>query len=231
MSRYLNKQVGVVLVVSLFMVVFLSGGKYAAVQADDPIPDYINQVNSANLAAVASDLVTLYGPRREDNFRPFINANCTYGSTVYPKSTIEMSADYIKERFEAMGFPPEAITMEQLPGGAGHNVYVTKVGSDYPNVYIEFSGHYDTVPESPGGNDNASGTTAVIELARVLRDYPNRYSMRFILWASEEYSVQRGSAYFGSTYHVQQALARGEQIKAGLVMDHIGWPYPGNSPG
>ncbi len=231
MYRHLNKQVGVVLVVALFMIVFLSGGKYASVQADDPIPDYINQVNSANLVAVASDLVTLYGPRREDNFRPFINANCTYGSTVYPKSTIEMSADYIKARFEAMGYPPEAITMEQLPGGAGHNVYVTKVGSAYPNVYIEFSGHYDTVPESPGGNDNASGTTAVIELARVLKDYPNRYSMRFILWAAEEYSVQRGSAYYGSTYHVQQALARGEQIKAGLVMDHIGWPYPDDPTG
>jgi Zn-dependent M28 family amino/carboxypeptidase len=74
-------------------------------------------------------------------------------------------------------------------------------------------------------------SSSVIELARVLKDYPNRYSMRFILWAAEEYSNQRSAAFYGSSYHVQQALARGEQIKAGLVMDHIGWPYPGDPTG
>jgi hypothetical protein len=203
----------------------------SAAQTADPIPDYLNQVNSANLVSVATDLVTLYGPRREDTYSPYVNGNCTVGTTVYPKSTIEMSADYVKGRFEAMGYAPTSITMETVPGGAGHNVYVTKVGSTYPNVYIEFSAHIDTVAGSPGGNDNASGSTAVIELARVLKDYPNRYSMRFALWVAEEYSVQRGVAFYGSTYHVQQALARGEQIKAGLVMDHIGWPYPSDPTG
>lgn len=231
MSKKLNKYFVVFLLVAVLTILFLSSGGYSTIQADDPIPSYINQISSANLMAVASDLVNLYGPRREDVYSPYINASCTMGSTVYPKSTIEMSADYIKARFEAMGYPPEAITMEQLPGGAGHNVYVTKAGSDYPNVFIEFSGHYDTVAGSPGGNDNASGSTAVIELARVLKDYPNRYSMRFILWAAEEYSNQRGAAFYGSNYHVQQMLARGEQVKAGLVMDHIGWPYPGDPTG
>ena len=135
-----------------------------------------------------------------------------------------MSSEDVKGLFEGMGYLPTSITMEAVPEGAGHNVYVTKVGSTYPNVYIEFSAHLDTINGTPGGNDNASGSTAVIELARVLKDYPNRYSMRFILWVAEEYDFSRGVAYYGSTYHVQQALACGEQIKAGLVMDHIGWP-------
>ncbi|MBE7551495.1 MAG: M28 family peptidase [Anaerolineales bacterium] len=64
-----------------------------------------------------------------------------------------------------MGYSPASITMEELPGGAGHNVYVTKVGSTYPNVYIEFSAHMDTVTSSPGGSDNASSSATVIELA------------------------------------------------------------------
>ena len=62
----------------------------------------------------------------------------------------------------------------------------------------------------------------MIELARVLKDYPNRYSMRFNLWVGEEFSNERNAFAFGSTYHVEQALARGEEIKAGLNMDHIG---------
>ncbi|MEJ2305672.1 MAG: M28 family peptidase, partial [Anaerolineales bacterium] len=211
------------------MVAILASGVNAI--AADPIPGYIAQINSANLVDVATDLVTQYGPRREDTHSPYIDGNCTFGDMVYPKTTIEMSADYVKGLFEAMGYPLESITVEQLPGNAGQNVYVTKLGSIYPNEYIEFSGHMDTVPDSPGGADNSSGSTAVIELARVLKDYPSRYSMRFILWAAEEFSVQRGVAYYGSSYHVQQALARGEQIKAGLVMDHIGWPYPSDPTG
>jgi hypothetical protein len=142
-----------------------------------------------------------------------------------------MSVDYAKARFEAMGYPSNSITLETLPQNAGQNIYVTKVGSTYPNTYIEFGAHIDSVPGSPGGNDNASGSTAVIELARVLKDYPSRYSMRFILFAAEEYDNQWGAAYYGSNYHVQQMLARGEQVKAALILDHIGWHYPSDPTG
>lgn len=197
----------------------------------DPIPGYLAQISQSNLTAVATDLVNLYGPRREDVFSPYNGATCTPSGTVYGQPTIDMAADHIRDLFLAMGYPSSAITFEALPAGGGRNVYVTKVGSVYPNVFIEFGGHYDTVQGSPGGNDNASGSSAVIELARVLRTYPNRYSMRFVLFAAEEFSVPRGVAYYGSNVHVQQALARGEQIKAGLVMDHIGWPYPGDPTG
>lgn len=224
MSEKRNRHILVVslLVIALLTLNATSTTNLVIAQAD-PIPGYLSQVSLTNLVNVATVLVEQYGPRHEDAFRPYVDAQCTPSSTtIYPKSNIEMSADYVKGVFEAMGYPPSAITMELVPQGAGHNVYVTKVGSTYPNVYIEFSAHMDSVADSPGGNDNASGSTAVIEIARVLKDYPSRYSMRFILWVGEEFSSQRGVAYFGSAYHVQQSLARGEQIKAGLVLDHIG---------
>ncbi|GIK40303.1 MAG: hypothetical protein BroJett011_41360 [Chloroflexota bacterium] len=231
MSKVLSKCVRLILLAVVIAILALADTGISIAQTGDPIPGYLSQISSANLVTVASDLVNLYGPRREDTYSPYITGTCTASSTVYPKSTIEMSSDYVKGLFEAMGYPPASITMETVPNGAGHNVYVTKVGSAYPNIFIEFSGHLDSVAGSPGGADNASGSTAVIELARVLKDYPNRYSMRFALWVGEEYSVQRGAAYYGSTYHVQQALARGEQIKVGLVMDHIGWAYPSDPTG
>ncbi|MBP1684174.1 MAG: Peptidase [Deltaproteobacteria bacterium] len=209
--------------------IFISGG--CAIRAPrvpgSPIAGYLRRVSAAKLTQVATDLVTLYGPRRWDTRRPYVDGRCTFGATVYPKSTIEMSSDYVYRLFRGMGYAPRAITMEAVPREAGHNVYVTKVGTVYPNVYIEFGAHLDSVGGSPGGADNASGSTAVIELARVLKGYPNRYSMRFVLFVAEEYDAQYGTAFYGSNYHVQQALARGEQIKAALVMDHIGWQ---NSP-
>ena len=127
-------------------------------QTTDPIPDLISQIDINNLMDVSTTLVTQYGPRREDFYSPFIDDQCTLSTTiVYPKTTIEMSADYVKGLFENMGYPASAITLEQVPQGAGHNVYVTKVGSVYPNVFIEFGAHMDTVVNSPGGSDNSSG--------------------------------------------------------------------------
>jgi len=201
-------------------------------QSSDPIPDLISQVSLTNLTTVSTDLVTLYGPRREDVFRPFIDNQCTYSSTItYPKTTIEMSADYVVGLFENMGYSSASITLEEVSQGVGHNVYVTKVGSAYPNVYIEFGAHMDSTESSPGGSDNSSGSSVVIELARVLKDYPNRYSMRFILYVAEEFNTQRNSAFFGSDYHVQQLVARGEQIKAALNIDHIGALDPNDPTG
>ena len=227
MSTHKFRRVLVVLYLIMVPILLLGTSIDPAATQDDPISDYIAQISPTNLTAVATDLVTLYGPRRPDIYSPYINANCNLGTTVYPKSNIQMSSDYVKGLFESMGYSPTLITMEEVPGGIGQNIYVTKVGSTYPNTYIEFGAHLDTVSGTPGGADNASGSTAVIELARVLKGYPNRYSMRFALWVGEELGVSAS----GSFFHIQQALSRGEIIKAGLNMDQIGWPDPTDPTG
>jgi hypothetical protein len=67
-----------------------------------------------------------------------------------------MSADYVNGLFQAMGYAPSAITLETVPLSAGHNVYVTKVGSVYPNSYIEFGAHLDSVAGAPGVNGSGN---------------------------------------------------------------------------
>src|SRR5699024_2310057 len=37
-------------------------------------------------------------------------------------------------------------------------------------VYV--TAHYDSVPYAPGANDNASGTSVVLELGRIMKAYP-----------------------------------------------------------
>jgi len=199
----------------------------ATAWAQDPIPGYLSQISITNLINVASNLVTRFGPRRADTYDHFVDDSCTRSGVSYTNTTIEMSASYVKSLFEAMGYTP---TLENVPNGSGsygHNVYVTKTGSVYPNVYLECCAHMDTQPSTPGGCDNASGSTSIIELARVLKNYPNRYSMRFALWVAEEITVPGPGCY----YHVQQALARGEKIKAGLNIDGTGWPEAPNPDG
>jgi hypothetical protein len=186
-----------------------------------PIPPLLNDISLQNLSDVATTLVQSYGPRHANFSSPYVDDICSLSPTIiYPQSNVEMASNYARSLYESWGY---SVTMETvaLGGGTwtGHNVVATKVGTVYPNVYIEIGGHLDTQPSTPGAGDNASGSTAILELARVLRNTPTRYSIRFINFVGHEH----GGFNEGSTLHLNQALARGEVIKAGLIMDGIGW--------
>lgn len=63
---------------------------------------------------------------------------------------------------------------------------------------VHVTAHYDSVPLAPGANDNASGTAAMLELARVLKAYPIDKEIRFIACGAEEIGLK------GSEYYVSQ---------------------------
>ncbi len=58
--------------------------------------------------------------------------------------------------------------------------------------------HYDTVKGAPGADDNASGTSAVLEMSKESKDLPKNKEIRFILFGAEEL-WSSGSSYYVST--------------------------------
>lgn len=56
-------------------------------------------------------------------------------------------------------------------------------------------GHYDTVPDAPGGNDNASGTAAMLEAARVQALRGNPEDACFIAFGAEELGLLGSQAF------------------------------------
>ena len=56
--------------------------------------------------------------------------------------------------------------------------------------------HYDTVPDSPGANDNASGIATIMTIARQAAGNSYPFSVRFVLFGSEEIGL------FGSRHYV-----------------------------
>ncbi len=176
------------------------------------IGDYVIQVSEANLTATVTALVG-YGPRLVNEHYVYVDDACTYGTEYFAENNLDRAANYAKGVLDAMGY---TAVLETVPG-YGHNVVAFKTGTVYPNTYIEFGAHLDTKPGTPGGNDNASGSAAVIEIARILKDYPSRYSMTFGLWVGEE-----TGGFAGAYHHIDAMLAAGKQIKAGLNMDNMG---------
>jgi hypothetical protein len=92
------------------------------------------------------------------------------------------------------------------------------------------SGHYDSMCTSPidakcdapGANDDASGTAAVLELARVMAKYEFDATIVFMTVAGEEQGL------LGSTYFAEQAKQKHIDVEAMFTNDIIGSSLGGN---
>lgn len=85
------------------------------------------------------------------------------------------------------------------PSDAGqitwHNVIVDLPGTDLKHEVLVVGAHFDAVPMGPGADDNATGTAAALELARILKDYPTRRTIRIAFFNLEEVGLVGSSAY------------------------------------
>ncbi len=96
-------------------------------------------------------------------------------------------------------------------------------------VYV-VSGHYDSMCTSPtdakcdapGANDDASGTAAVLEMARVMAKYKFDATIIFMTVAGEEQGL------LGSTHFAEEAKKNNMDIEAMFTNDIIGSSLGGN---
>ena len=107
----------------------------------------------------------------------------------------------------------------------GRNVILTLDGFRADGPVFVVGAHYDAIAhepgatQAPGAEDNASGTAAVIEMARAIARYPTDATFVFVAFSGEEQGL------VGSTYHVQQlaGTALAQRIRDVFIMDMIGY--------
>jgi len=91
-----------------------------------------------------------------------------------------------------------------IPGPVDE-VYVTKIGTKFPNEMYIIGAHMDGHGYNEAVNDDGSGTALVMELARVFAD-PNvetERSIRFALWNGEEGGLNGARAYVAQREKLQ----------------------------
>lgn len=104
------------------------------------------------------------------------------------------------------------------------NVFATLRGTTNPDRVYVVSGHYDSMCsnpadaecDSPGANDDASGSAAVIEMARVMSKYKFDATIIFMTVAGEEQGL------LGATHFAKQAVEKKMDIEAMFTNDIIG---------
>lgn len=83
-------------------------------------------------------------------------------------------------------------------------------------VYI-VDAHFDTLSDSPGADDNASGLVGVLEAARILSAYDFEKSLRFVGFDQEEVGL------VGSVRYVTDEIPEEEEIEGVLNLEMIGY--------
>jgi Zn-dependent M28 family amino/carboxypeptidase len=135
----------------------------------------------------------------------------------YPK--LEQAAQYIKGEFEKIGLLAEE-NLFQWEGRSYKNIVAEKKGKTFPNKVFILGAHYDTVPDSPGADDNASAIAVLLEVARNIQTVPLECTVRLIAFSLEEYN------FIGSTHYVEK-LKKGEEEILGMIsLEMVGFTGP-----
>ena len=93
---------------------------------------------------------------------------------------------------------PVTATITLVYTEESRNVIADKPGTAGDGRVVVLGGHYDTVPDVPGANDNGSGIATLLTIAREIteREYP--FTVRFIAFGAEELGL------YGSEYYVRE---------------------------
>jgi len=134
---------------------------------------------------------------------------------------LEDAARYLDSVLTAAGY-----LMTSQPYRAGEyafrNITATLPGLDTAAPALVIGAHYDAVEGAPGADDNASGTAALLALARALRDSRLPRTIRFVAFASEEPPFF-DSDRMGSRHWARAAQERGERIAAMISLETVGY--------
>jgi Zn-dependent M28 family amino/carboxypeptidase len=142
-----------------------------------------------------------------------------FGTRYYTKETNAQAAEYLFGRLESYGLK---VWYEDFLSWEGYlmvNVVGEVPGSDGSEIYGVMA-HFDTISsdlnDSPGADDNATGVSASLEIARILSQYQLNHPVRVLFVNVEEVGI------VGSNELGKRASAEGTPYKGIFNLDSVG---------
>jgi Zn-dependent M28 family amino/carboxypeptidase len=145
------------------------------------------------------------------------------------------AADYISRSFRSAGYEPATRDGWKPQDTLFANIEVEIPGTKHPDQILVIGAHYDTVLNSPGADDNASGVAALLEIARSCAGRRFDRTVRFVAFYNEE-GIAPGP--FGSVQYADACKGRDENIVGMISLEMLGcfsdapksqqYPFPFN---
>lgn len=151
---------------------------------------------------------------------------------MWKEGSLSKTANYIQSEFQDNGYSVQRQTYSCY-GRNVSNLITEKNGTDEGVVVI--GAHYDTVPGTPGADDNASAVAALLELAGLLKRSLNKKHLVFVAFVNEE-SPCFGSPNMGSMAYARQLKDQKVSVDVMISLEMIGYfrhepiqkyPFPG----
>ena len=117
---------------------------------------------------------------------------------------------FLSKQLSVCGYRP---IQRQFSGGI--NIEAIKGGPSKTSAKLLIGAHYDTVENSPGADDNASGVAAVIDLACRIMGIETNLAYRFVFFDKEEHGLLGSKAY-------AQNRANRENLIGAIILEMIG---------
>jgi Zn-dependent M28 family amino/carboxypeptidase len=128
------------------------------------------------------------------------------------------AADYIEQQLKDAGFPCRIV----VESDGSRNV-IAEAGNPRMPLFV-VGAHYDSVPGSPGADDNASGVAALIEVARAYKPYKKpphmtsehgAHHVQFVAYDREEEGL------LGSAEHCKRLI--GKDVVGMVSLEMLGY--------
>jgi len=144
---------------------------------------------------------------------------------------LDRAAGYIEEKMNASGcsvkrqsFTYMGNTYHNIIGEVSpvRNIFSNGVSSEKDSAILIIGAHYDTVPDTPGADDNASGVAGLIELARLAVLEPSAKTVKFVAFTLEEPPLFR-TIHMGSYVYAKGLKKEKVKVDGMISLEMIGY--------
>ncbi|QOW09977.1 M28 family peptidase [Kaistella flava (ex Peng et al. 2021)] len=177
-----------------------------------------------SISAFSQNFTQAYQNRVNEISQTNINTTLTEFANLGVKKTGSVSNNnafaWLKTKYLSFGYTEGEISENAFlyQGNTTKNLIITKTGTTYPNTFVIVCGHYDTIT-GPGVNDNGSGVSLILEMARILKEVPTEYSIKFINFTGEEQGLLGSQNYVNT---VVNSTSPKMDIKLVFNIDQVG---------
>lgn len=134
---------------------------------------------------------------------------------------LETAADWIEGELKACDYAVIRDSYELSRNEPRfENVVATSAGASLASEIVVVGAHYDSIPGTPGADDNASGVAILLELARLFKG--GARTVRFVAFTNEEPQYFQ-TEQMGSLVYARRCRQAGDNIVAMLSLETLGY--------
>jgi Zn-dependent M28 family amino/carboxypeptidase len=143
--------------------------------------------------------------------------------SIYQSEKLKIAEGYVHDEFMNMGLKVVRQEYEAF-GAVTANLIAHGESFDPGSPALVVGAHYDTVPGTPGADDNASGVAVLLEAARrTMKEHPDRLKNTLFVAFSTEEPPAFGTPFMGSRVFADGLAGLGYQVEGALVLEMVGY--------